>query len=252
VLEDKWFIKTHPRENVELRMICFPYAGGSAYTYSSWAKALPRNVELVAVQLPGRSTRFGETPYSDMKNLVDGLIQVFPNLMGTPYILMGHSLGSRIAFELMNRCKQECIRLPRHFIASGSRAPHIPDRERKIHQLPEAQFIEELQKLNGTPVEIIQNEELMALTLPFLRADFTLSETYQYTGDAQFDCPITVLDGDGDSEISLLDIEAWGDHFSHPADIHTISGDHFFIEKSTSAVLEKIRSVISDSLVHMS
>jgi surfactin synthase thioesterase subunit len=249
MLQEKSFFNARPKNSAKIRMFCFPYAGGNGSTYLSWANALPSSVELFTVELPGRSYRFGEPAYSSMDNLIDDLMQVFPNLTDKPYILMGHSLGSRVAFELMHRCKQVGIKMPEHFIASGSPAPHIKEKQKELYKLPREEFIEELRKLNGTPKEILENYEMMTLSIPFIRADFELSETYTYTGFEKFDCPITVFYGDKDNEISLLDIEAWGGHFSHPAVIHSVPGDHFFIEENKNAVLEKIRSVINYTLI---
>ena len=63
-------------------------------------------------------------------------------------------------------------------MVSGVRAPELAHRERAIHSLPEAEFIAELRRLNGTPDKILENPELMEIMLPLLRADFALYEKY--------------------------------------------------------------------------
>ena len=75
----------------------------------------------------------------------------------------GHSLGSRVAFELTSNCQRTGRDLPVHFIASGSRGPHMPPREKPLHHLPDSEFVSELKDLNGTPKEILDNKELMEL-----------------------------------------------------------------------------------------
>jgi surfactin synthase thioesterase subunit len=47
-----------------MRLICLPYAGGSAATYISWARSLPAEVELIALQPPGRGSRMAEMPHA--------------------------------------------------------------------------------------------------------------------------------------------------------------------------------------------
>ncbi|WP_395375884.1 thioesterase II family protein [Marinicella sp. W31] len=248
MLQKKSFFNRISKKNAKLRLFCFPYAGGNGSTYSSWVDVLPDDVEVFTIELPGRSYRFTEPAYRDMQNLVEDLMQSFPSLTNKPYILIGHSLGSRVAFELMYRCKQAGIKGPEHFIASGSPAPHINEDKKGIYKLPKEEFIEELRKLNGTPEEILKNDELMALSMPSIRADFELSETYTYTGSEKFDCPITVFYGDEDKEISLQKIEAWEDIFTRPISIHSIPGGHFFIEDNATFVLEKIQPIISNVL----
>ncbi|MBN3819736.1 thioesterase, partial [Paraburkholderia sp. Se-20369] len=54
-----------------LRMICCAYAGGSAAVFRGWHERLPRDVEICAVELPGRGARFREAPLRSMQALAD-------------------------------------------------------------------------------------------------------------------------------------------------------------------------------------
>ena len=67
---------------------------------------------------------------------------------------------------------------PVHLFVSAGRAPQIPHRAPPIHALPDDEFLAELRRLNGTPRELLDHEELMEVMLPILRADFALYETY--------------------------------------------------------------------------
>jgi len=242
------FCDSRLRSGAKIRMICFPYAGGNSSTYMPWVNELPESVDLLAVELPGRSHRFGEPAYRNMEDLIEDLFEAFQILTNKPYILMGHSLGSRVAFELMYRFKQQDLRMPEHFIASGSPAPHIKEKRKELYKLPSDEFKEELRKLNGTPEEVLENVELMKLAEPFIRADFELSETYTYCGNERFNCPISVFHGDKDTEISLSDAQAWEAHFVHSATMHIFPGDHFFIDKNRTNVLKKVNAIIEDAL----
>ena len=44
---EKWFVNPKPRPNAQLRIICFPYAGGNAATYNQWPEHLYDNVEVI-------------------------------------------------------------------------------------------------------------------------------------------------------------------------------------------------------------
>lgn len=246
-----WFLSPQPKQDPELRILCFPYAGGSASTYMSWSKCLPENVELIAVQPPGRATRMFEPSFSNMDALIDELLKTITKMIARPYILFGHSLGSRVAFELMARCKKIGYRLPLHFIASGSRGPHIPTRKKTIYQLPDKEFIAALEELNGTPKEVLENDDLMSLCLPLLRADFELADTYTYSSDTVFDCPITVLGGQEDIEITNADLQSWGNFFSRSADVHILPGDHFFIESNKQFVIQRVNMIIQSTFAKL-
>ena len=55
-----WLHCCRPVPSARLRLYAFPYAGGGAAVYFSWAAALAPEIELWAVRLPGRETRLRE------------------------------------------------------------------------------------------------------------------------------------------------------------------------------------------------
>ncbi|KTD46056.1 Linear gramicidin dehydrogenase LgrE [Legionella quinlivanii] len=246
-----WLFIPKPLAFPRLRLICFPYAGGNASIYKSWGELLPNNVELIAIQPPGRSNRVSEHAFSDMNELMKDLLPSIKNAIDIPYILFGHSLGSRISFELMCQLNKIGAPLPIHFIASGSRGPYIPCTKKAIYNLPENEFIKELIKLNGTPKELLENKELMALLLPTLRADFELSHKYYPSSENTFNCPLSVLGGTEDTEVTPSDLQSWEASFASSATIHMIPGDHFFIESNRHLVLRKINLIIKECLLEL-
>ncbi|EGM76589.1 Putative thioesterase involved in non-ribosomal peptide biosynthesis [Rheinheimera sp. A13L] len=250
MVDNRWFCIPRPVRQPKLRLFCFPYAGGSATTYYPWAAMLSSEVELVAIQPPGRSSRINETAYSDMRQLVDNLIENIVPLLNVPFIFFGHSLGSRVAYELATRLKARQLPTPMQFFASGSRAPHIAGEKKQLYDLPDDAFISELQSLNGTPEEVLQNRELMQLFLPLLRADFQIADTY-VSDKTVLNCPITVLAGTEDVGIKPGHLESWKELTSCAGEIHYVPGDHFFIEKNKQLVFhilsEKIESTLTKS-----
>ena len=243
-LKSKWLVTPRPNPNALIKLFCFPYAGGNAATYLPWAKRLQQSVELTAIQPPGRSNRMFEQPLSNMPELIEELIKVIPERIDRPYVFFGHSLGSRVAFELMTQFAKRGITLPIHFIASGSKAPHIPAREQSIYHLSDKEFIRELRELQGTPEVILDNEELMELCLPLLRADFEIAETHIYKEKISFNFTASVFGGTDDVDISESDLLAWGSFFSQPLITQCFHGNHFFIESNIEPVLNSINHIL--------
>lgn len=136
IYDNDWFVIPKPNPKSTLTLICFPYAGGSAQVFMQWVASLPSNVELVIIQAPGRGARICESPYSNMNCLIKELIKFGPLLLDKPYILFGHILGSRIAFEIMRKIKKLGSPLPKHFIASGSRGPNFQSIKKSVYNLP--------------------------------------------------------------------------------------------------------------------
>ncbi|QQP95722.1 thioesterase II family protein [Lysobacter enzymogenes] len=240
----KWFVRPLPRPSAALRLVCLPYAGGSAATYVPWAAQLPAGVELAAVQPPGRASRILELAHTDMDALVAGLAAAFRELSDKPYVLFGHSLGSRVAYEFARRAAGFGLPSPRLLIASGSRAPHFPATRESAHDLPEAQFIAKLRELNGTPEEVLNNRELVQFLIPLLRADFKIAAEYRATPVA-LPCPLVVLAGTEDHEVGEAAVEGWREVAGGACEIHWIPGGHFFVEHSRAQVLERVNAALA-------
>jgi surfactin synthase thioesterase subunit len=56
-----------------LRLFCFPYAGAGASIFNSWPNQLQPDVDLCAVQAPGRETRCAEELIAELPPMIDRL-----------------------------------------------------------------------------------------------------------------------------------------------------------------------------------
>ncbi len=231
-------------ERPKLRLFCLPYAGGAATVFRSWVDAFGPEVDVCPVELPGRGVRMSEPPVRDMKRLCDALAGPVAEAAGTaPAVLFGHSMGARIAFELACRLGDKV----RHLFASGSSAPEIPARlgaepgAKPIALLGDDEFVARLRVLGGTPVEVLENEELMQRVLPVVRADFVLVERYRAAPHAQVSVPLTVLRGTEDPGVSSADAERWQLRTSAAFRIKELPAGHFFLEPKRAEVLEEVR-----------
>src|SRR3546814_4467064 len=93
-----WFVRARPRPAAELRLFCFPHAGGAASSYFAWAGALEA-VDVLAVQPPGREGRLAEPLIADMTTLLDRLVAAIEPQLDRPFVFFGHSMGALVAFE---------------------------------------------------------------------------------------------------------------------------------------------------------
>lgn len=244
--QKKWCVTPKPNPSAKIRLFCFPYAGGGPATFSGWERSLPKNIELVAIQPPGRGSHLLDSCIDDMTQMVTQLIRMISPLLDKPYVFFGHSLGSKIAFELLRHLKAHNYPLPKHFIASGSKGPKEQSEKRAIYALSDNQFIAELERLNGTPKEILQNRELMEILLPMLKADFKIAHTYQCNRDEKFNCDVTVFGGTQDKDVSNEDLAAWCELFSQNSEIHRFEGGHFFVDSLQEEVLDKVTHILKE------
>jgi len=224
-----WIAGRKPNPRARVRLFCFPYAGGSALMFRTWSNALPADVEVCPVQLPGRSARLMERPFTDLSRLIEVLAQALAPLLDKPFAFFGHSLGALIGFELARRLRRQYGVNPVRLLVSAGRPPQVPHRGAPIHNLPRKEFLAELRRLDGTLAEVFEHEELLEIILPLLRADFAVYETYVYSNEAPLNCPISTFGGLEDREISASDLEAWRDQTTAAFSLRMLPGDHFFL-----------------------
>lgn len=235
-----WGIPQKPKSGTRLRLFCFPYAGGGAAVFRGWAELLPSAVEVIPIQLPGRENRLREPAITQIPLLVQTVAQQLAVYLDKPFVLWGHSMGALISFELARQFRRENKPAPIHLFLSGHKAPQVEETKPPIHGLPEAEFIEEIRLLNGTPEAVFQNKELMQLLIPILRADFTAVESYQYTHEAPLDCSMSVYGGLQDDTINQRDLMLWSKHTTQTFRLHMFPGDHFFLHDAQAALLQTV------------
>lgn len=237
---NSWVATPRPNPAATHRLFCFSYAGGGTAIYSSWPAALPAWVEMCAIRLPGRESRMAEKPFTSVSALVPPLIEGLRPFLDKPFLFFGHSLGGFVAYETIRQLRHAQLPLPQKLFVSGTRAPHLPDPEPPIHNLPDPEFIAELRRLNGTPEAVLANEELLALVLPYLRADFSASETYTCEPHHPLNIPITAFGGQHDPKASREQLEGWQVHTHQPVLVDILPGDHFFIHSEKEVLLQKL------------
>lgn len=239
---NSWIVVRKANPWANLRLFCFPYSGAGASMFTKWVEKLPSTVELYAVQLPGRETRLVEPLFTRLPPLVEATAAaLLPHLADKPFAFFGHSMGALLAFELaryLRRTQRAADGLqPVHLFVSGHTAPQLGQRKPPIHALPEAEFVAELRRYNGTPEEVLQHAELRQLLLPILRADFALYETYVYTPDPPLDCPISVFGGMQDEDVPQEGLEPWRGQTRAAFSLQMFPGDHFFVNSTQNHFL---------------
>ena len=138
------------------------------------------------------------------------------------------------------KLKKNGLPLPTILFLSGREAPQVVKRRRVIYNLPKIDLLEELRRLNGTPKEVLNNDELIDLLLPVIRADFSISETYIYKTQDPLPCSISVFGGLQDNDIHYNSLIKWNEHTNKNFSVHMLPGDHFFIHSEKDILLDLI------------
>ena len=240
-----WFKKYSYTNNPKLRAFCFPYAGGSANIFSGWSDHLPSNIDLFAIQAPGRGRRFGEKAIECLETKVKTLFKEIIPYADVPFIFIGHSNGALVAFELARELQKSGNNNLKHIVLSAKRAPQLSDIRPPIHKLPQQEFIARLREYEFTPEEVLANEDFMEAFSPMLRADFSISETYHYIDTPKLESNATIFWGKHDKDVPFHDILQWKSVIEGHIDFVEFAEGHFFIHKQEQEFLKNINAIIS-------
>jgi medium-chain acyl-[acyl-carrier-protein] hydrolase len=244
-MRSSWLSTPRPVARPRARLVCIPYAGGSAAAYHGWLPLLPADVELVVAQLPGRGLRAREAPVTSLAVLVDALEQALTALPPLPFVLFGHSMGAGVAFELTRALRRRRRPEPAHLFVSAAAAPQLPRADRPRHDLPEPELLTELQRFGGTPDVLLRDPELLALVLPALRADFAVLETHRYRSERPLELPITALAGTADACVAPASVEAWRVQTTGRFDLQRIDDGHFFVHTKRERVVQSVTAALA-------
>ncbi|HTM49045.1 MAG TPA: alpha/beta fold hydrolase [Bryobacteraceae bacterium] len=236
VHEHPWFPYMQPKPS-RLRLFCFPFAGAGALAYAPWTPALAAAASVCAVRLPGRETRLAEKPAASMPELIERLEAAIEPYLDHPFAFAGHSMGGAIAFELARALRRRGRPRPLALYVSASRAPQF-----RLNWTPppaptEAEFLEQLRRLDGIPAEILDNPQAMELALPVLLSDTALYRSYVYEPEPPLDIPIFAYGGREDPNIGPEHLEAWRAQTTSSFARREFEGGHFFIRSSREAFL---------------
>lgn len=235
----KWLSCYKPNPRAKLRIFCFPYAGGGSSIFRTWSQDLPIWVEVCPVQFPGRENRIQEKPFKKMSELITSTTTALSSYFDLPFVFFGHSMGAWIAYEFTCYLRENNLSLPKHLFVSGRFAPHIPDPNR-LHLLEEKEFKQQLRSYNGTPLAVLENDEIMQLIMPLLRADFSVCETYSYTPNQPLDLSISAFSGSNDHMVNSQGLEAWQQHTTKKFRTEIFPGNHFFLRNSQKDLVRSI------------
>jgi surfactin synthase thioesterase subunit len=225
-----------------LRLYALPYAGRGASAFSHFTSFLPDEIDFVVVQIPGRESRLGEPCFARLEPLVEALAEAMDGELsgqGTlPYVLFGHSLGGLIAHELARALRRRGARMPLELVVAGRLPPGAPVATTLLHLLPENAFRGAIRELAGTPEEVLQNEELMSIVSPILRADLAVCETYTFHPESPLATPITVYGGLHDVSVPTAVLPLWKEQTSGECRVRLIADTHWFVKPGSPGTLE--------------
>nr|WP_315248545.1 thioesterase domain-containing protein [uncultured Flavobacterium sp.] len=220
-------------ESSQVRIICFPFAGGNKYSYN---KLFGNIIEFFFINGGVKGLKLEEEELLDL--ITQEIIRLSIN---NDYVIYGHSMGALIGYLVCQRIEELRIKKPLKLIISGMDAPSIK-REILISHLPNKLFWEEIIKFGGIPDELMNFPELIDFYTPILKADLSAVENYRYTKREKLTVPIDVFYGSKDTTIEK--IKGWEEETTEKVTIMQMNGNHFFIFDHIEFFTEYFKNIV--------
>jgi medium-chain acyl-[acyl-carrier-protein] hydrolase len=244
---NSWIVYSQRRPSAGLRLFSFAHAGGGVAAFRGWNDRLDEEIELGCIQLPGRESRWRERPFVSIAELIPHLVDALGAQMERPFAFYGHSLGARIAFEATRELRRRGSPVPVHLFVAACQAPQLPWPHSLMNGLETPQFLREVQeRYGGIPRQVLEDEELCSLTVPPLRADVKMIETYLYTHGLPLDCGISAFGGLQDRTVAQSSLEQWHTQTRGEFNLQMVPGDHFFPQLAEARLPESISAELLD------
>jgi external thioesterase TEII len=210
-----------------MQLFILHFAGGNSYSFQFLKPYLPRDFDVISLELPGRGKRINETLISTEPEAVEDLVcQITSHRNDLPYVIFGHSMGASLGLSVTKKL-EESGDPPRRLIVAGNAGPGTGN-DKLRSTMSDEELKEELSKLGGSSDEVLDNDELFSFFTPILKSDFKVLEDAEKRR-ISFKIKSSIIAVMGDKEETSEKIENWKNFTSSDFKSYLLPGNHFFI-----------------------
>ncbi|MCR5666527.1 MAG: hypothetical protein K6G01_06820 [Eubacterium sp.] len=244
-MKNKWIAHGTNREQAEVNLILFTYAGGSPSIFAPWKRLFDEQINLCPVLYPGRELRRQEAIPDKAEDLAKQFVDDNPELFEKDYVLFGHCTGNILSYEVAKYAYRKLKKMPKLFIASGSNSPRhsvygeILKDENGV-DVSDRVLAERMVDVGIVTADFIDNQNFIDYYMPIYRSDVKMLGIFDKDDVMKLDCEIYVLYGREDEYVDEDGLKDWSVYTTKGVQAETFEGAHFYITTQKEALIGKI------------
>jgi medium-chain acyl-[acyl-carrier-protein] hydrolase len=231
-----WVVVPRPAPDARLRLVCFPYAGGAAHLFSSWPDELPAEVEVCAIQPPGRHERLHEPLPESIEEMVAAIVPALVPYLDKPFAVYGHCLGAIVMLEVLRELAARHGLRPVHVFVAAAPAPRkyaVPN----VTMRSSGDLSQLLAFIGFMRDGVLGDADAERHLMPAVKRDLEIAARYRHVPGGPLDAPLTALAGREDTFAPPHVVAEWLAETTGPASEIVFAGEHYFIVPERRAVL---------------
>lgn len=245
-----WIRIFKPRPTAAIRLVCLPHAGGAASFFHEWPDALGPDMEVCAIQYPGRENRIREPFAADIASMADGIAHALREWLDLPIVVFGHSMGAVVGHEVVRRLFVAHPGAVRHLVVSACAAPHRkpePLARELVAHWRDDDVVAMMKSLsansgeNGT--ELLDDPDMREVLLPAIRDDHRLIQSYRWQPGPIPTVDVTAFAGARDPAVKVDAVRAWSELTRGAFECRTFSGGHFYVREDRAELVRALTTI---------
>jgi medium-chain acyl-[acyl-carrier-protein] hydrolase len=224
-------------------LVCLPQAGGGALSFGALQAKFDGDVEVIAIQLPGREQRWDEEAATSVDEVVAEVAPLLLPRLDRPAAIYGHSMGALLGFELARTLGFRHRWWPRALILAACRPPHLVTPEEAQAAARDEVLVGALRD-EADAADIELDEDLIDELLAPMRADARACARYRHHPGPPLPCPVRAWAGRDDRAVTAEHVGDWQRYTSGPFEVECFPGGHGFHRECPDLVAAGIRRAL--------
>jgi surfactin synthase thioesterase subunit len=217
-------------------LFCLPFAGAGPTVFRALTVALDSQVRVRPVSLPGRESRFSESP----RFTLDSVAAEIAGQIDGPYAVYGHSMGARLGAEVLDRLAQTGLPAPVALVVGAANPPDVPDPLAERYRNAPEQALAKLRELGAVDDGAFDHPELRSLLLPILHSDLAWIRDEPVISRPAVNLPIMAVCGRHDRSSGPSSMSGWRRWTRLDTRLELVADGHFFLRRPELGLADAI------------